>query len=86
MPHAPLRALALSSLLLCSCATEGDNRAAAAKDVQCRSEEPATGTLVARRDRCVVVSDESREAARRQLEQMQQEQERGRTASKQKGG
>lgn len=85
MPHAPLSALALSSLLLCSCATESDKRVAN-QDVQCRNDEPATGTLVARRERCVVVSDESREAARRQLEQMQQEQERGRTASKQKGG
>ncbi len=85
MNYAQMSAAILSSLLLCSCATD-TGKVAARSAAQCAVGEPTTGTIVVRREQCVEVTEESREAARRLLERMQQEQERARTASKQRPG
>jgi hypothetical protein len=66
----------LACAALCACATEASQVAEAAI---CEQGEPALGSLVVRRDRCVVSTEESRKQAREQADAMREQQDRRRT-------
>lgn len=69
----PLLSAALACLVLGACATE---TAPAPQAMNCGSREPATGTMIVRRERCVETTEAERDAARRQAERMIEEQQR----------
>jgi hypothetical protein len=77
-----LTALA-ACLLVSACATDPAEKVV---DRSCRNSDPSTGTLIVRREKCVEPTEESRDAARRQLERMQQDQERTRAGARPPGG
>lgn len=72
---------AATSLLLAACAAApGDTTMSA--NAGCAAGEPRIGTLVVRKESCAPMTAEEREAARRQVEAMQAEQERVRNNSR----
>jgi hypothetical protein len=73
----------LACAALCACATETSQVA----EGTCEQGEPALGSLVVRRDRCVVSNEESRKRAREQADAMREQQDRRRTLERgPKGG
>jgi len=70
---------------LVGCASAPDTERASGT-VTCAAGEPATGSQIVRRDRCIEVSDETRAEARRKLEEMQEAQRRSRPTKGPGGG
>ena len=62
-----------AALLVAACAS--DPRTAAVDEPRCTPADPPTGSMVVRGARCVVTTDADRDAQRRMLEQMRQQQE-----------
>ncbi len=66
---------------LASCATDAPDGQPSVS-TGCPAGEPRTGTSIVRKDNCVPTTAEAREAARRQAELLQAEQERIRNNSR----
>ncbi len=66
---------------LASCAS-GDSGGQSSVSAACPAGEPRTGTSIVRRDKCIPTTAEEREAARRQAELLQAEQDRIRNNSR----
>jgi uncharacterized lipoprotein YajG len=62
-----------AATLIAACATEPSKTAA--DEQRCSPSDPPTGSMVVRGARCVVTTDAERDAQRRALEQMRQQQE-----------
>ena len=65
----------LACAALCGCATESPQ---VVEESACEQGEPAIGSLVVRRDRCVVNNEETRKQARARADAMREEQDRRR--------
>lgn len=75
----PIAAMLVAALAACAA---GPDDASAKPDTGCAAGEPRIGSLVVRKESCLPLTPEEREAARRQIEAMQAEQERVRNNSR----
>lgn len=78
MKAAVMATLVAPFAMLFGCATAPESARTSQEIVGCAAPEPRIGTLIVRKEGCVAQTPEEREAARRQLEMMQAEQERKR--------
>ena len=74
----------MSCLALAACASAPDSTSTAQTE-DCMQREPATGSLIVRREACVPVTEESRAEARRRAEAVRDQQERQRNSPKSSG-
>lgn len=68
-------------VVLAACASSNDVQRADA-DATCEQPSPALGSVVVRRDRCVVTTEEDRQEARRRAREIIEEQNRGRNSAR----